>query len=134
MAAPAAEAARPAAPVRTVPPWTRQRAMLIALLVIAVAGLVAGWRYIGMGVTPLFTGIGHIVTFIGQTVPPSFTAFPHTLNLALITVCMAVVGTAMRGNRLVSKASWRGLTGRDLMRPKERSGPWAVCGVGMGAS
>ena len=99
MAAPAepltGEAARQVAPVRTVPPWTSQRAMLIALLVVTIAGLVAGWRYIGMGVTPLFTGIGHIFTFIGQTVPPSFTAFPHTLNLALITVCMAIVGTAM---------------------------------------
>ena len=88
-------ATRGQAPARTVAPWSRQRAYLIALAVAAIAGLVAGWRYIGMGVLPLLTGIGNIFKFIGQTVPPDFSAFPHTLNLALVTVCMAVVGTAL---------------------------------------
>jgi phosphonate transport system permease protein len=95
MAAPTAQASRRQVPVRTVPPWTRPRAGLIALVVVTIAGLVAGWRYIGMGVLPLFTGIGNIFKFIGQTVPPDFSDFPHTLNLALVTVCMAVVGTAL---------------------------------------
>jgi phosphonate transport system permease protein len=95
MAAPTAEVTRRQAPPRTAPPWTGPRIGLIVLVVVTIAGLVAGWRYIGMGVTPLFTGIGHIFTFIGQTVPPDFADFPHTLNEALITVCMAVVGTAL---------------------------------------
>jgi phosphonate transport system permease protein len=95
MSAPTAEATRRQAPVRTAPPWTRQRYSLIALVVITIAGLVAGWRYIGMGVLPLFTGIGNIFRFLGQTVPPNFSDFPHTLNQALITVCMAIVGTAL---------------------------------------
>ena len=69
--------------------------MLIALVVCFIAALVAGWRYIGMGVLPLFTGIGNIFKFVGQTVPPNFTGFPHILDEALITVCMAVVGTAL---------------------------------------
>ena len=95
MATPTAEATRREAPTRTAPPWSRQRVGLIALAVVAIAGFVAAWRYIGMGVSPLFTGIGNIFRFLGQTVPPSFTAFPHTLNLALITVCMAILGTAI---------------------------------------
>src|SRR4051794_34780168 len=95
MAAPTAEATRRQVPLRTVPPWTGQRAGLIVLVVVTIAGLVAGWRYIGMGVVPLFTGIGNIFKFVGQTVPPDFADFPHTLNQALITVCMAVVGTAL---------------------------------------
>jgi phosphonate transport system permease protein len=95
MAAPTAEATRRLAPLRTAPPWTGQRVGLIVLVVVTIVGLVAGWRYIGMGVVPLFTGIGNIFKFVGQTVPPDFADFPHTLNQALITVCMAVVGTAM---------------------------------------
>jgi phosphonate transport system permease protein len=95
MATPTVEAPRREASTRTAPPWSRQRVGLIALVVVAIAGFVAGWRYIGMGVSPLFTGIGNIFRFLGQTVPPSFTDFPHTLNQALITVCMAILGTAI---------------------------------------
>jgi phosphonate transport system permease protein len=96
MATPTAEATRQQQPpARTAPPWNRQRVGLIAVVVVAIGGLVASWRYIGMGVLPLFTGIGNIFRFLGQTVPPSFTAFPHSLNQALITVCMAIVGTAL---------------------------------------
>jgi len=94
MAAPTLRQTRQPA-MRTAPPWTRQRSALVALVLVTVGGLVAGWRYIGMGVLPLFTGIGNIFKFLGQTVPPNFADFPHTLNLALVTVCMAVVGTAM---------------------------------------
>jgi phosphonate transport system permease protein len=95
MAAPTAEATRQRPPVRTTPPWNRQRVGLIVVVVVAIGGLIAGWRYIGMGVTPLFTGIGNIFRFVGQTIPPSFTNFPHTLDEALITVCMAIIGTAL---------------------------------------
>jgi phosphonate transport system permease protein len=95
MATPTVEITRNQAPPRTAPPWTRQRWMMIALAVVTIAGLVASWRYIGMGVLPLFTGIGNIFRFLGTTVPPSFSGFPHSLNEALITVCMAIAGTAM---------------------------------------
>jgi phosphonate transport system permease protein len=95
MATPTAEDTRQRPAVRTTPPWTRQRVGLMAVVVVAIGGLIAAWRYIGMGVTPLFTGIGNIFRFLGQTVPPSFTNFPHTLDEALITVCMAIVGTAL---------------------------------------
>ena len=64
-------------------------------MVVTVVAMVFSWRYIGMGVLPLFTGIGHIFTFLGQCFPPDFYDFPHTLDQALITVCMAVVGTAL---------------------------------------
>jgi phosphonate transport system permease protein len=86
---------RLAAPPRTSPPWTRQRVGLSVLAGTAVICVVAGWREIGMGILPLFTGIGNIVRFLAQTVPPEFTGFGHIVNLALVTVCMAVVGTAL---------------------------------------
>ncbi|HVT70955.1 MAG TPA: phosphonate ABC transporter, permease protein PhnE, partial [Trebonia sp.] len=82
-------------PPRTAPPWTRARYLMMVLVVITIAALIFSWRYIGMGVLPLFTGIGHIFTFIGQCVPPDFYDFPHTLDQALLTVCMAIVGTAL---------------------------------------
>jgi phosphonate transport system permease protein len=80
---------------RTLPPWNRQRAGIVVLAVAGVAGVVAGWHDIGMGVLPLFTGIGNIFRFVGQTVPPQFPSFGHTVNLALVTVCMAIIGTAL---------------------------------------
>jgi phosphonate transport system permease protein len=86
---------RLAAPPRTSPPWTRQRVGLSVLAGTAVILVVAGWRVIGMGILPLFTGIGNIFRFLAQTVPPEFTGFAHIVNLALVTVCMAVVGTAL---------------------------------------
>jgi phosphonate transport system permease protein len=84
-----------APPARTSPPWTRARYFVIALVVVTIAALIVSWRYIGMGVLPLFTGIGDIFRFLGQCFPPDFYDFPHTLDEALITVCMAIVGTAL---------------------------------------
>ena len=84
-----------APPGRTSPPWTRARYFMIALVVVTIAALIFSWRYIGMGVLPLFTGIGNIFAFIGRCVPPDFYDFPHTVDQALITVCMAIVGTAL---------------------------------------
>jgi phosphonate transport system permease protein len=84
-----------APPARSVPPWNRQRAGIAVLAVAGVAGVVAGWHDIGMGVLPLLSGIGNIFRFAGQTVPPAFPSFSHTVNLALITVCMAIIGTAL---------------------------------------
>ncbi len=81
-------------PVRLTPPWTRQRIGLTALTVTAAVLLVLSWREIGMGVLPLFTGIGNIFRFLRKCVPPEFYGFGHTVDLALITACMAVVGTA----------------------------------------
>ena len=105
MATPTVEITRNQAPPPTAPPWTRQRAMMIALVVVAIAGLVASWRYIGMGVLPLFTGIGNIFRFLASTVPPSFSGFAHSLNEALITVCMAIV---------VAGLAWLFWLGRDV--------------------
>lgn len=91
----APQTARTALPARTLPPWTWQRTGLAVLAAAAAAGLVAGWHEVGMGVLPLFTGIGNIFRFLGQTVPPDFSGFAHVVNQALVTACMAVVGTAL---------------------------------------
>jgi phosphonate transport system permease protein len=84
-----------APPARITPPWTRQRIGLLVLAGTAVVLVVLGWREIGMGVLPLFTGIGNIFRFLAKCVPPQFAGFGHTVNLAIVTVCMAVVGTAL---------------------------------------
>jgi phosphonate transport system permease protein len=86
---------RVAAQSRVSPPWTRQRIGLCALAGAAVILVVVSWREIGMGVLPLFTGIGNIFRFLSKTVPPEFAGFGHIVNLALVTACMAVVGTAL---------------------------------------
>jgi len=80
---------------RITPPWTRQRIGLWALAGTAVVLVVLGWHEIGMGVVPLFTGLGNIVRFLAKCVPPQFAGFGHTLNLAIVTACMAVTGTAL---------------------------------------
>jgi phosphonate transport system permease protein len=81
-------------PFRVSPPWTRRRIgfHVLAITILILVGF--GWHEIGMGVSPLIFGIGHIFTFLGQTVPPQFPDVSHTIRLALVTVCMAVVGTA----------------------------------------
>lgn len=86
---------RVTAPARTTPPWTGQRIGLFALAGTALILVILAWREIGMGVVPLFTGIGNIFRFVRSTLPPQFFGFGHTVDLALITACMAVVGTAL---------------------------------------
>jgi phosphonate transport system permease protein len=86
---------RVGAPGRLTPPWTRQRIGLCALAGAALILVVASWHEIGMGVLPLFTGVGNIFRFLGKCVPPEFVGFGHTVDLALVTACMAVVGTAL---------------------------------------
>ncbi len=83
------------APARIKPPWTRQRIGLTALTGTALILVVLSWREIGMGVLPLFTGVGNIFRFLSKCVPPEFAGFGHTIDLALVTACMAVVGTAL---------------------------------------
>jgi phosphonate transport system permease protein len=80
---------------RTTPPWTKERAGFLVLFVVGAALLVLSWHGIGMGVLPLFTGVGNIVHFLAQTVPPQFVDFRYTAYLALVTLCMAILGTAL---------------------------------------
>src|SRR5690606_7432002 len=47
---------------------------------------------------------------------------------------LAGSGTAMRGIRVSNRAACFALIGRDLMRPKERSGPCALAHSGRSAS
>lgn len=91
-------ASRPELRGRISPPWTRQRIMLLGGVAAVIVLFVVSWIEIGMGIVPLFTGIGNIIKFVGKTVPPQFSgfaSFQHTMTLALETVCMAVIGTAI---------------------------------------
>ncbi|MBO0692068.1 MAG: phosphonate ABC transporter, permease protein PhnE [Acidimicrobiaceae bacterium] len=80
------------------PPWTRARVVLIGSMVLGAFLLVLAWREIGMGVFPLFGGLGKIFSFIGRTLPPQYTgyaSFGHTVSVSLQTVSMAVLGTVI---------------------------------------
>jgi hypothetical protein len=66
---------------------------MMALVAVVAAVFVLSWREIGMEVLPMFTGVGHTVSFLAQRVPPQFLDFGYTVRTALVTVCMAVVGT-----------------------------------------
>jgi len=79
---------------RTRPPWSRQRAAFLALMALVCGAFAASWLGIHMGFFSLFTGIGNIVHFVGQNLPPQFVDFPRIANEALITLCIAVLGTA----------------------------------------
>lgn len=80
------------------PPWTRARVAILVAVALAVVLFVLAWHEIGMGISPFFSGIGHIFSFLKKTVPPEFTGFAgfgHTVTLALQTVCLAVLGTVV---------------------------------------
>ena len=80
------------------PPWTRRRVgAFIGTLVIAVFFAVS-WHEIGLGISPLVSGLGNIFRFIGRTLPPQFTGFAgfrSTISLAWETVCIAFLGTVL---------------------------------------
>jgi phosphonate transport system permease protein len=90
----AASTAPVVAGARTRPPWSSQRAGFIALMVLACGAFVASWTGIHMDLVSLFTGIGNIVHFLRKNLPPKFVDFAHTADEALITFCIAVLGTA----------------------------------------
>lgn len=76
------------------PPWTGRRTGFTALIVLGTGLFIASWLGIHMGLLSLFGGIGNIVRFLGQNVPPQFVDFGHTAYEALITVCIAILGTS----------------------------------------
>jgi phosphonate transport system permease protein len=76
------------------PPWTKQRLGFAVLIAGWLALFIASWRGINMTFLTLFTGIGHIVHFLAQNLPPEFIDLGHIINEAVITLGIAVLGTA----------------------------------------
>src|SRR6185312_8705442 len=89
----------PAAPTRLSPPWDRRRLALRGVALVFLVLVVLAWRDVGFGVLRLFTGIGDIFRFLGQTLPPRFSEpgyhFSSMLHDAVLTVAMALIGTAI---------------------------------------
>ncbi|HEX3813837.1 MAG TPA: phosphonate ABC transporter, permease protein PhnE [Mycobacteriales bacterium] len=89
----------PAVQRRLSPPWDRRRLALRGIAVLFLVLSALAWRDIGFGVVPLFSGVGDIVRFLGDTLPPKFSEagypFSSMLDDAVLTVAMAVVGTAI---------------------------------------
>jgi phosphonate transport system permease protein len=80
---------------RVTPPWTRQRTGFVVLIAVWLAVFVVSWRGIDMTFLTLFTGVGHIVHFLAQNVPPQFVDLGHAVNEAVITLGIAVLGTVL---------------------------------------
>ncbi len=79
---------------RVHPPWTKQRTGFTVLLLVWLGVFIFSWRYIQMTFLTLFTGVGNIVHFLAQNFPPQFVNFAQTVNEAVITLGIAVLGTA----------------------------------------
>jgi phosphonate transport system permease protein len=84
---------------RTLPPLSRNQWGLLVAAVVMVAATIISWIKVQFGLLSIFSGIGDIFRFLGDTVPPHFHtsdySFRAMLNDALTTVCMALVGTAV---------------------------------------
>ncbi len=89
----------PAVPTRLSPPWDRRRLALRGVALIFLVLVVLAWHDVGFGVLRLFSGIGDIFRFLGETLPPRFSEpsyrFTSMLHDAVLTVAMAIIGTAI---------------------------------------
>lgn len=75
------------------PPLTRPRlVMRIVVAAFAVATIWA-WNSIEMSFGGLVTGVGDIGNLLGRMLPPKFSDLGQTIELAFITLWMAVIGT-----------------------------------------
>ena len=91
--APPADAPAPSPRLR--PPLTRQRLVLRLVLLGFGLATVWAWRSIDMSLTAVVGGLGDIWNLLGRMAPPRFDEFDRTVQLALQTLWMAVIGTAM---------------------------------------
>lgn len=94
-AAPEVGTAAPGGERKLSPPWDRRRVLLrVAAGVLALA-TAWSWVRLEMGFAAIFGGLGDLANLLERMVPPKFVNLPHVLDLALETVFMALLGTAM---------------------------------------
>ncbi|CAN5716229.1 phosphonate ABC transporter, permease protein PhnE [soil metagenome] len=77
------------------PPWDRRRLLLVAVAVGLVLATAWSWVALGMSVTVVFDGAGDVVNLLGRMLPPRFVDVGRIVDLALETVFMALLGTAL---------------------------------------
>jgi phosphonate transport system permease protein len=87
--------APPSAATRLRVPWTRTRVVMTGVVVVFTAALVWSWRTIEFGFGALLGGAGDVANLLGRMLPPRFVDLPYIIELAFLTLAMAVVGTAL---------------------------------------
>ncbi len=84
----------PATPsARLTPPWTPRRVALGVTAIGFLVSLVWAWRSIGFGLGVLSAGAGDVLALLERMLPPRFADLPHTIDLAIETLFIAVLGT-----------------------------------------
>ena len=92
--------ARPPPPVTALsgsisPPWDRRR---VALTTVALAGAVAvlwAWRHLGMSFAGIIDGAEAVSNLLGRMLPPRFSNVDRTIELAIETFFIALLGTTI---------------------------------------
>ena len=77
------------------PPLTKERLAVRLAVAVLVLGTLWGWRHIGMSFGGLLTGAGDMGNLLGRMLPPRFTDLGQTVDLAFVTLWMAVIGTVV---------------------------------------
>ncbi len=82
-------------PVKLRVPWTRPRVVMTGVVVVFAAAFVWSWRQIEFTFGELVGGLGDVANLLGRMLPPRFVDLPYIIELAFLTLAMAVVGTAL---------------------------------------
>ena len=75
------------------PPWTGRRIALTTITVGLAAAAVWAWLYIDMSLSGIWSGLGDVGRLISRMVPPTFDDLRRTIELAIETFFIALLGT-----------------------------------------
>jgi phosphonate transport system permease protein len=77
------------------PPWDRRRLLLSAVAVAGVATVVWAWRHLDMTFSGIGTGVSDVANLLERMLPPAFADLDRTIELALETFFIALLGTSL---------------------------------------
>ncbi|MDQ3385556.1 MAG: phosphonate ABC transporter, permease protein PhnE [Actinomycetota bacterium] len=80
---------------RLSPPWTPRRGVLTAFAFAAVAAFLWAWNHVGMTFSGLLDGAGDVANLVGRMFPPRFDDLDRTIDLAIETFFIALLGTTL---------------------------------------
>lgn len=75
------------------PPWTGRRIALTAIAAGFLVAVVWAWRYVDMSFGGIWSGIGDVRALIGRMLPPTYDDLRRTIELAIETFFIALLGT-----------------------------------------
>lgn len=77
------------------PPLTIERLAVRLTVAVMLVGFLWGWNHIGMSFGGILAGMGDVQNLLGRMLPPRFSDLGQTIDLAFITLWMAVIGTVI---------------------------------------